>query len=282
MSGYISLHRSVMKNFLWSDKEPLSKFEAWVYILMKTNWCDGEFELETKTIIVKRGSFVTSIDKLCHAFRWGNTKTRNYLKKLESKSMIVLKTTNKYTLVEVVKYNTFQDNDFEKDKQTNNQKTNKKQTRNKPETNEQQQYNKENKKNKEIIDASALAVYENYVSIGSNQTGHKRTQALKNIASMLRKGKTKEDLILYAENYRDTDPSSGYVISCSNFYGQNKGYEEYETLGKTINTSSNYPEQMEVIRELFDDEEFDEFMTMNRYPRDYDQRLRKHKVGQNV
>lgn len=138
-----------MKNFLWSDKEPLSKFEAWVYILMKTNWCDGEFELETKTIIVKRGSFVTSIDKLCHAFRWGNTKTRNYLKKLESKSMIVLKSTNKYTLLEVVNYKAFQDNDFEKDKQNNNQKTNEKQTKNKPETNEQQQYNKGNKENKE-------------------------------------------------------------------------------------------------------------------------------------
>ena len=99
---------------------------------------------------------------------------------------------------------------------------------------------------------------------------------------MLRKGKTKEDLILYAENYRESNPSDGYVISCSNFYGQNKGYEEYKTLEKNINTSLNYPDQMEVIRELFNDEEFEMFMNMQVYPRDYAQRLRKYKVGQNV
>lgn len=79
------------------------------------------------------------------------------------------------------------------------------------------------------IKASALAVYENYVSIGRTQSGHKKTQALKNITSMLKKGKTEEELILYAENYRKNEPKDGYVYACSNFYGQAKYWEEYLT-----------------------------------------------------
>lgn len=86
--GYISLHRKVMKNFLFREKRVFSKFEAWIYILMNANHTDTQILLGNQLIDVKKGSFVTSEVKLMEEFLWSKTKLRTFLSLLESQSMI--------------------------------------------------------------------------------------------------------------------------------------------------------------------------------------------------
>jgi DNA replication protein DnaD len=107
--GYISLHRKVMKNFLFREKRVFSRFEAWIYILMNANHTDSKILLGNQLIEVKKGSFITSEIKLMDEFSWSKSKVRSFLILLESQSMIKKNTDTKKTTLTIVKYSDYQD-----------------------------------------------------------------------------------------------------------------------------------------------------------------------------
>ena len=113
MEGWISLHRSIEKNWLWEDK-PFSKGQAWVDILLMVNHEDKKVALGNDLIVVPRGSRITSIRKLCTRWGWSNTKVRAFLKMLEHDKMLCQKNDTKTTLLTVVNYSVYQDPENEK------------------------------------------------------------------------------------------------------------------------------------------------------------------------
>ena len=55
MTGWISLHRSIQKHWLFEEKRKFSRFEAWIDILLMVNHSDNKIMHDGDLITVKRG-----------------------------------------------------------------------------------------------------------------------------------------------------------------------------------------------------------------------------------
>lgn len=142
--GFIYLHRKIKDSWIW--KNPLY-FQWFIHLLFRANFKDNKVLLGADLYDVKRGSFITSIQKLTLELNNCTTqKIRTFLKLLEKDNMIVIKTTSKLTILSICKYDTYQTL-----QQTNNKPiTNQQQTNNKPVTTENKEeikIEKDNNKN---------------------------------------------------------------------------------------------------------------------------------------
>ncbi len=106
--GWISLHRQIWDNWVWKDK-PFSKGQAWIDLLLMANYEDKKVLIGNQLITVKRGSFVTSVRKLCDRWGWSNTKVRAFLSLLEQDGMLIVKSDAKKTTITIVNYSDYQD-----------------------------------------------------------------------------------------------------------------------------------------------------------------------------
>ena len=106
--GWISVHRQIWNSWVW-DEKPFSKGQAWIDLLLMANHEDRKVLIGNQLITVKRGSFVTSIRKLCDRWGWSNTKVRTFLSLLEQDGMIIVKSDAKKTTLTIVNYSDYQD-----------------------------------------------------------------------------------------------------------------------------------------------------------------------------
>lgn len=125
--GFISLHRSLLDWEWYGNKNVRMLF---IHLLMRVNWKNSKWQ----GVEIERGSIVTSIEKLAKETKMSVQEVRTALNKLKSTGEITCKSTNKFTLINVVNFKKFQDKNYKFNKQTNKQLTN-----------NQQQYNKYNK-----------------------------------------------------------------------------------------------------------------------------------------
>lgn len=101
--GFIKIDRQILE---WRYHDCYYAFTIWMHILLLANWTDGYF----KGNQIKRGELVTSINNLMLVTGIKSDNTiRKWLKVFESEDMIILKTTNKYTHINIVNYDKFQD-----------------------------------------------------------------------------------------------------------------------------------------------------------------------------
>jgi hypothetical protein len=100
---------------------------------------------------VKRGELITSIGHLSIATGISQRSVRTLLKKFANTGEIEVKTTNKFTIVTICKYECYQLTDEENDKQNVTQMTNKRQTTDKQVTTNKNDKNYKNEKNEENI-----------------------------------------------------------------------------------------------------------------------------------
>ena len=157
--GWISIHRKLRDNPIWTEKRVFSKAEAWIDVLFMVNHKDNKFLLGNTLVEVKRGSFITSELKLMEQWRWSKSKVRAFLELLQSDKMIVKKSDNKKTTLTVVNYEGYQDSPTIKEPQKNHKQTSKglqKDTNN--------NVNNENNENKENSFNFFWSVYPNKVA----------------------------------------------------------------------------------------------------------------------
>ena len=138
--GYIKLHRSMM-SWEWWHNPNLRAF--WVYLLLRANWEDGRFEGQ----VVPRGSFVSSYPKMAEESGASYSTVRRYIKRLENSGEITVKSTNRWTVISIVKYGTYQT--FEKTSEQTDEQTGEQTDE---QTSEQQYKNIRNKEIKNIDD----------------------------------------------------------------------------------------------------------------------------------
>ena len=148
MASYIKLHRKLL-NWGWFNKpEILSVF---IYCLIRANYEDGEYQGHK----ILRGQFITSPDKIAQATGLTYQCVRTVLTKLISTNEINKQTTNKYTIITICNYDSYQGLEFETNKQNENKLTNNQQTTNKQLTTSKN--NKEVKEEKNKENANKLA-----------------------------------------------------------------------------------------------------------------------------
>lgn len=164
MTGWISLHRSIQKHWLFEEKRKFSRFEAWIDILMMVNHTDNKIMHDGDLITVKRGQRITSLRQLGERWSWSITKVDKYLKILESDGMLDVKKDTKKTVLTVVSYDDYQDEDLKKRRRNDSEKTEKKHRSNTEKT-QKKTNNNDNKENNENNDDNDVVVGDDFASI---------------------------------------------------------------------------------------------------------------------
>ena len=147
MEGWIKMHR---KFLAWEWYSDVNVKCVMLHLLLKANHKDGRW----RGIEVKRGACITGIFSLCEELNMSKSKINTALKKLKSSGEIGIKTTNKYSMISITNYASFQSNE--------------KQIGNKSETNRKQIVTNKNEKNekneKTVVCAPPAAVYQLFMS----------------------------------------------------------------------------------------------------------------------
>ena len=107
-SGWISLHRKILDNPILTKSRIYSRFEAFVYMLLKANHKENKCVIGNTIVKVKKGSFITSQKKLMKQFKWSSSRLRGFLKLLEDDSMIEIKTNTMFTHLTIINYSSYQ------------------------------------------------------------------------------------------------------------------------------------------------------------------------------
>lgn len=120
-SGYILIHRSLIDWEWYNDMNTKCLF---IHCLLRANWQ----KVKWRDVDIERGSFVSSIDNLSKDTGLSVKQIRLSLDKLKRANNLTIKTTNKYSIVTVVKYDDFQNMQHEKGKQKGKQSGDKRAT----------------------------------------------------------------------------------------------------------------------------------------------------------
>lgn len=139
--SFIKLHRRMLK---WEWYDDINTKVLFIHLLLIANWEDKKW----KGIVIKRGQVVVGRKKLSEETGLTEQQIRTSLNKLISTNEITSKTTNKYTLLTIEKYDIYQQKE-EKNNTQNNQQLNQQITNNQPTNNQQITTTKEYKENKE-------------------------------------------------------------------------------------------------------------------------------------
>lgn len=121
----------------WFDDGDILK--VYMYLLCKASYKDKAW----RGMLVKRGELRTSLSSLSERLNLSSQKVRTILKKLESSKQIVVKSTNRFSIITVCNYDNY-NGTITSEQQTNNKQiTIKQQASNNQTTSEQQTNNKQ-------------------------------------------------------------------------------------------------------------------------------------------
>jgi len=139
-NGWIKLHRKLL-NWEWYNHPNVVRL--YLHILLKANHSDKQWQ----GITIKKGEFITSREILAKELHLGVQQIRSAIKCLKSTSEITTKTTNRYTVITVEKYNLYQFSNQQSNPQDNQQITIKQPTDNQQITTTNKYKNIKNDKN---------------------------------------------------------------------------------------------------------------------------------------
>ena len=117
MNGWIKLHRCFL-DWEWFDRPNM--VHLFLYLLLSANHADGKWH----GIEVKRGQIITGISSINKATGISIQSIRTFLKCLQMSREINIKSTNKFTMITICNYDSYQDDNNGANKQlTNKQQT---------------------------------------------------------------------------------------------------------------------------------------------------------------
>lgn len=145
--SFITLNRQILEWEWYTDANTMRLF---IHCLLKANWKDKNW----KGKLVKRGTFITSQEKLSEQLNLSRRQIQISFQKLAETKEIVKEGYNKYTLVTIVKYDDYQKKSTDDVQQMYNKRT----------TDVQQMYttNNSNNINKDNNNIINRAIEENF------------------------------------------------------------------------------------------------------------------------
>ena len=108
--GWVKIHRK-FQEWEWYDKSEM--VHLFLHLLLSANVSDRQWH----GMVIKRGQLVTSYESLRERTGLSVRTLRTCLEKLEQTGEITRKATNKFSLLTVCNYESYQDENFESDKQ---------------------------------------------------------------------------------------------------------------------------------------------------------------------
>lgn len=146
---FIKLSRKIQS---WRWYQDANTMRVFVHILLNANVYDHDFE----NITVKRGQWVTSVNKISEQLNIPTRSIRTALNHLKSTNEVTIKTTPKYSIITVKNYNQYQ--------KVTKCSTINRQTDDKQVTNDRQQYKKgKERKRREERDIPSFSEVKQFV-----------------------------------------------------------------------------------------------------------------------
>ena len=106
-----------MLDWEWFDNSHM--VHIWIYFLLKANYQNSKWH----EIDVPRGSLVTSIGSISKATKLSAREVRTCLTRLKTTGKVTIKTTNRYSVITICNYDSYNIEEFENDKQNDKQTT---------------------------------------------------------------------------------------------------------------------------------------------------------------
>lgn len=206
-NGWIKLHRKILD---WEWFTSPSTLQLFIYLLLRANKEDKKW----RGILIKRGQLVTSVATISEETKLSTQQVRTSLNRLKSTNEITSKTTNRFTLVTVCKYESYQL--FEETEQQAKQQA-LQQTNNKQITNKQQQL----KNNKNIRNNKKESILTN-VRIDEKATDAPVVATTTTDDMELRKEKFYQSLVPYVAKYGKDMVRAFYDYWTEKTYGGRK------------------------------------------------------------
>lgn len=105
--GYITLSRDILNHWIWSDK-PYDKGRAWIDLLLRARYKDGQVMYRGNLVERKRGTVYCSMAFLAEEWGWHRQTVKRFLNQLETEGMVKLCVTKRDTAIIIENYNKYQ------------------------------------------------------------------------------------------------------------------------------------------------------------------------------
>ena len=156
MKGWVKIHRSFL-TWEWFDKPEM--VQLFVYLLLKANHDAKEWH----GIVIERGQIVTSVARIAAETRLSAQVVRTCINRLKSTNEITSTSTNKYTIITICKYDTYQETDNEPNEDNNEQID--EQLTNEQQTNNNQLTTNKNVKNIRTIRSDSIYTHTEFSNL---------------------------------------------------------------------------------------------------------------------
>jgi hypothetical protein len=200
MQGWLRLHRRFLE---WEWYHDMNTKVLFLHLLLKANHKDKNWQ----GTVIKRGEFVTSLDKLKHETGLTIKQIRLSLDKLKKSGEIDKQTTSKFTRLTIVNFNKYQ----QEGKQRANKETNGGQAEGKQRATTKNEKNNKNENNKE----DGLS-FEDFWSLYHDKLSKRKTDknsALKywNKLNGSEQQKAIESIEPYSKTKKESDKEAEYM-----------------------------------------------------------------------
>ena len=143
MDGWLKLYRSILDSAVFQDAEVL---KVWIWLLCNVAFEQHDTICYGKVIHLKPGQIATGRKKIAQCTDLNETKVYRALTALKSLGNIEIKSTNKYSIITVVNWEKYQDENGKRT--TNEQQTNSKTTAEEQQINNKRTQHKNGKNGK--------------------------------------------------------------------------------------------------------------------------------------
>lgn len=109
-NGWISLYRKFTEWEWYTDANTMRVF---LHLLLKANHKEGKWQGQ----VIQRGQLITGRKTIADELKISERNVRTALDKLKLTNEITVKSTNKFSLVTIIKYDVYQDTQKENDQQ---------------------------------------------------------------------------------------------------------------------------------------------------------------------
>lgn len=147
MEGWIKLHRKVLDNpVINKDADYLA---VWIYLLLNATHKEVSAIFKGKKILLIPGQLITGRKSISEDLSISESKIYRILNDFKSEQQIEQQTSNKNSLITILKWNEYQNNEQQDEQQMNNKRT----------ASEQQVNTNKNERNKEYINNNNIYYY---------------------------------------------------------------------------------------------------------------------------
>ncbi|WP_241639988.1 DNA replication protein [Rosenbergiella epipactidis] len=103
--GFALLHRKIMETPFYKDAEAS---HLWVHLLLRANYEPVVIQTDYGDVMCQRGEFLTGRNTLAEETGLTSDRVKSLIRKFKNLGMISTKSTNRFTVIQVVKYDEYQ------------------------------------------------------------------------------------------------------------------------------------------------------------------------------